>query len=214
LAFEVNVRGTYNLLKTLRGRIIFASTSAVYGEATKPEIDEAHAANPLSSYGSTKFRAEKLVELHDDYAVFRFSNIYGYGLMHKRTVTDIFIESALKQQPLVIHGDGRQRRDFVHINDALHAYWQAMNTNYCGIYNIGGNEALSINDIAELVIKQYRNVFGYTLKKQYIPEDCGRRWRDFTYSSEKAKSELGYEPGYSVSDEIRSRFNAYKKLRK
>ena len=210
-AFDVNVRGTYNLLQTFSGRVIFPSTSAVYGEAKKPVIDESHPATPLSEYGQTKLEAETLVKLHGNYIIFRFSNIYGRGLFNKRTVTDGFIDMALAKKNLEIHGDGRQRRDFVHLNDALTAYWFGMRTSFNGIYNIGGNEPLSINDVAELVIKQYRSIFGYNLTKNYVPQDCGRMWKDFVFSSDKAKRELGYEPSFSVSDEVRSRLNAYAK---
>lgn len=211
LAFDVNVKGTYNLLKTLKGKIIFASTSAVYGEAHHHTITENHEVTPLGAYGRTKLEAEKLIQLNPRYTILRFSNIYGHGILHKRTVTDGFIDMALDEKPLKIHGDGKQRRDFVHINDVLRAYWQAMRTTLNGTYNIGGNEALSVNDIAELVIKQYRNIFGYTIEKRYIKlARKGREWHDFTYSSVKARDELGYEPSYSVSDEIRERMNAEK----
>jgi len=209
LAYDINVKGTYKLLRTFRGRVIFASSSAVYGEAKYPAITEMHPALPLSTYGETKLEGERIVNKTDNYLILRFSNIYGRGVFNKRTVTDGFIDRALKKETLQIHGDGRQRRDFVHINDVLVAYWQAMKSSYNGTYNIGGNEALSVNDIAELCIKQYRNVFGYTLKKEYVEADCGRKWHDFLYSSEQAKWNLGYEPSYSISDEIRGRFNAY-----
>ena len=110
---------------------------------------------------------------------------------------------------LLIHGDGKQRRDFVHINDVVRSYIVAMRSDINGIFNIGGNEALSINDIAELVSKNYRNIFGYTIEVKHIPIDCGVSWKDFTYSSKLAKEMLGYEPAYSINDEIRERFNAH-----
>lgn len=208
-AFDVNVRGTFNLLKTFKGRIIFASTSAVYGEAVHSTITEGHPALPLGTYGKTKLEAERLVKLHDNYLILRFSNIYGHGLSHKHTVADLFVDRALRKEILYVDGDGRQRRDFIHINDALHAYWNAMRSGLSGTYNIGGNEALSINDIAELVIKNYRKVFGYTLETRHLPGDVGRKWKDFIYSSRKAKEELNYEPSYSMGDEIRERLNAH-----
>lgn len=210
-AFDTNIRGTFNLLKTCKGRIITPSTSAIYGQAESPEIDEQHSTIPRSHYGQTKLEAEKLIRLHSNYCILRFSNIYGMGLFCKRTVADCFVETALKKETLTIHGDGRQRRDFVHINDAIRAYILAMKSEVNGTYNIGGNEALSINDIAELVIKSYRQIFGYTLDKKYIPIDCGMLWKDFTYSSKLAKEYLGYEPAYSISDEIKERLNTYAK---
>lgn len=213
-AYSVNVKGTYNLLRASRSRIIFPSTSAVYGVCQHPEITEEHPTIPRSFYGETKLEGEKIVQLHDDYVILRFSNIYGHGLFTKRTVTDMFIERALKRAPLEIHGDGRQRRDFVHINDVIQAYWIVINSGWVGTYNIGGNEALNINDIAELTVKNYRKVFGYTLETKHIPIDVGTKWKDFDYSSAKAKIELSYEPSYSVNDEIREHFNVHSKLKK
>lgn len=208
-ATDVNVRGTFNILKTCKGRIVFASSSAVYGQAEESEIDETHPVIPRSHYGTTKLEAEQLVKLHNNYCILRFSNIYGMGQFCKRTVADLFVEMALKKENLIIHGDGRQRRDFIHINDAVRSYLLAIRLDTNGTYNIGGNEALSINDIAELVIKNYREIFGYTLEKKYILIDCGILWKDFIYSCKLAKDELRYEPTYTVDDEVRERFNAH-----
>lgn len=208
-AYEVNVKGTYQLLRTFHGKVIFASSSSVYGVSEEPIVTETHSIQPQSRYGETKLEAEAIVRYHS-HAILRFSNVYGHGLSHKRTVIDLFIERALNNLDLEIHGDGRQRRDFIHINDTIRAYICAMRSNLDGVYNVGGNEALSINDIAELVVKNYRKVFGFTLNIRHISHDCGRKWRDFTYSSQQAKDVLNYEPSYSVNDEIRERFNAAK----
>jgi len=207
-AFNVNVKGTFNLLKTLKGKIVFPSSSAVYGESVSQVIDEGHEIEPRCVYGETKLGAEALIRLHTNYVILRFSNIYGHGLFCKRTVADMFIERALKKAPLEIHGDGKQRRDFVHINDAIRAYILAIKHIKNGVYNIGGDEALSINDIAVLVKKKYLEVFGYTTEIRHIPTDCGTKWNDFVYSSEQAKTCMRYEPLYSIGDEIRERLNA------
>jgi UDP-glucose 4-epimerase len=209
-AFATNVQGTFNLLKTFKGRIVFASSSAVYGQMEIPEITEEHPVNPRSVYGKTKLEAEQIVKLHDNYCILRFSNIYGKGLLYKRTVSDMFIENALSNKPLQIHGDGKQRRDFIHINDVIKSYWYAMHSDISNTFNVGGNEALNINDIAELVCKNYRQLFGRTPEIKHLPLDCGVLWKDFTYSSKFAKTVFNYEPAYSVSYEIRNRLNAYK----
>jgi len=209
MAHDTNVRGVFNLLRTFKGRFIFASSSAVYGQAEAPEITEQHPALPRSVYGRNKFDAENIIKLHDNFCCLRFSNIYGKGIFCKRTVADCFVENALKRETLQIHGDGKQRRDFVHINDVVRAYIVAMRSDINGVFNIGGNEALSINDIAELVVEDYRKIFGYTIEVKHIPIDCGVTWKDFTYSSKLAKELLGYEPAYSIADEIRERFNAH-----
>lgn len=213
-AFDVNVRGTFNLLKTFKGRVIFASTSAIYGQTETPEITEEHPIQPKSCYGETKAKAEDVVKLHTDWCILRCSNIYGKALKCKRTVADLFIENAIKNEPLLIHGDGKQRRDFVHIHDVVKAYWYAINSPVNDIFNIGGNEALSINDIAEVVCKNNRQLLGITPEVKHIPIDAGILWKDFIYSSKKAKDILLYEPSYKMADEVRMRLNAYAKRRK
>lgn len=213
MAHSINVGGTLHLLRDFKGKFIFASSSAVYGICQEPLITEGHPVHPRSVYGATKLYAEQVVKLHGNHVILRFSNIYGRGIFNKRTVTDAFIDKAIAKKPLEIHGDGLQRRDFVHINDVLIAYWNAMRTTTTGTFNIGGNEALSINDIAELVVKNYRKAFGITLEVKHILQDSGVAWKDFVYSSERAKKFICYEPNYSVNDEVRERFNAEKRKR-
>jgi len=214
LAYSVNYQGTINLSKTFKGRVVFASTSAVYGEAKQPIINESHSTQTISRYGETKYLAEKICLNAHSYAILRFSNIYGKGITWKRTVTDNFIDCAIKKEPITIHGDGKQRRDFVHINDAVCAYWLAIKSEVSGIYNIGGDEALSINEIATFVKKNAKRYLGYDVDINYFPAEVGRQWHDFRYSSEEAKTYLGYEPVFSVSDEIRDRIKLYQHQQK
>jgi len=154
------------------------------------------------------------VKLHSNYCILRFSNIFGKGYICKRTVADLFIENALKKESIQIHGDGKQRRDFVHLNDAIRAYLLAMKSDINGIFNIGDNEALNINEIAELTAKTYRKLFDGNIAIEHIPIDCGILWKDFVYSSLKAKTILGYEPMYSISDEISERLTTYAKQKR
>lgn len=213
-AFDVNVKGTFNLLRTCKGRFIFASSSAVYGEAKDPEITEESPIAPRSTYGENKLEAEKLIQLLDNFCILRFSNVYGKALSYKRTVADCFIENALAGKELTIHGDGKQRRDFVHVKDVVKSYWYAMNSAACSVMNIGGNEALNINEIARLVCDDHREIFGLTPPIKHIPIDCGVVWKDFFYLSKLAKVLISYTPGYSIKDEIRRRLNAHARNQK
>ena len=208
-AFDINVRGTFNILKTLKGRIIFASTSAIYGQAEEPVIQEESTASPRNYYGSTKLYGEKLVSLHSNYCILRFSNVYGKALLCKRTVTDLFIENVLKGMPITIHGDGMQKRDFVHINDVVRSYWYAMNSELNDVFNIGGDEELTVNDIAGVVCDNYRMIFQFTPEIKLVPIEGGTLWKDFRYSISKAKTGLNYKPSHQMIDEIRRRLNAH-----
>ena len=208
-AFDINVKGTFNILKTLKGRIIFASTSAIYGQAEEPVIQEESTVKPRNYYGATKLYGEKLISLTDNYCILRFSNIYGKALLCKRTVTDLFIENVIKGLPITIHGDGKQKRDFIHINDTIRSYWYAMNSELNDTFNIGGNEELTVNDIAKIVCDNYRMVFQYTPEIKMVPVEGGTMWKDFVYSIDKAKERLKYTPSHEMVDEIRRRLNAH-----
>lgn len=208
-AYSVNVKGTFNLSCLFKGRIVFASTSAIYGQAAEPVITEKTPVTPRSYYGETKHKAEGLLRVRGNWCNLRFSNIYGKGLLCKRTVADLFIENVLKGSPIVIHGDGKQRRNFVHINDVVKAYWRALNSELQGEFNIGGEEDLSINEIAQLVCDNHRELIGTMPEITRIPIDCGVVWREFKYSSDKAKKQLLYDPTYTVNDEIRQRLRTH-----
>lgn len=213
-AFDINVKGTFNLLKTFKGRTIFASTSAVYGQADEPTIHEESHISPRNHYGATKLQGEELVKLTNNYCILRFSNIYGKAMSLKRTVCDLFIENALKQEPLIIYGTGRQRRDFVHFRDVIKSYWNSMNSELNEILNIGGNQELNINDVASMVCECYRKNFGYIPQIKKVPMDGGPVWRDFTYDTNRAKIAINYKPQHCMEDEIVNRIAAHRKSRK
>jgi UDP-glucose 4-epimerase len=123
--FEINAKGTLNLLEACRKRgierFIYASSNAVVGEQAPP-IDEKKVPMPLSPYGASKLAGEALCSTY--YHSFgikavslRFANVYGPYSEHKTSVVTRFIQRAKEGMPLVIYGDGEQTRDFIHAKD-------------------------------------------------------------------------------------------------
>lgn len=209
-SYASNVIGTAQLAmwaeKNEAKKIIFASTSAVYGECQNPIITETHRIQPRSRYGWEKFIGEQILQsLKIPCVILRISNVFGEGLYHKQTAADNFIDKAKAGLNLTINGKGTQRRDYIHIDDMVEAYHQAIYWD-SGIYNIGGNDNLSINELADMVIEGADKHLKLKIKKIYNESaDAGRMLKKFTYACTKAK-ERGFTPKKSIKDEIQKRF--------
>jgi len=165
LTHRVNVEGTRLVLEAASEavvkKVIFASSSSVYGDSAEPTQDEDTSTNPLSPYARSKLEAEVLCS---DYRLsrglstvcLRYFNVYGEGQnadSGHALVIPAFIKSARANVPLVIYGDGKQTRDFIYIEDVVDATIHAAESSMTGIYNIGSGESTSINVLAAKVIK-------------------------------------------------------------
>ncbi|MDP2788598.1 MAG: NAD-dependent epimerase/dehydratase family protein [bacterium] len=163
---EINVLGTLNVLEASRvnkvKRVIFASSSAVYGDQATLPITESMEASPLSPYGSQKYIGEVYMKLYAQiYGVetvsLRYFNVYGPRQSASGAYASVipkFIEFRKKNEPLLVTGDGEQTRDFVNIKDIVSANILAMKGEGIGrgeVLNIGGSNQYSINYIAKLI---------------------------------------------------------------
>ena len=124
-AFKVNVEGTLNMLEQSAKNVeylVYPSSAAVYGNINGDLAREDMPPNPLNTYGAMKASCEALCKAYyNSYGlgtvILRFTNIYGVGAYPKwRTVVTNFIKRALTGEPLIIHGSGEQKRDFIHID--------------------------------------------------------------------------------------------------
>lgn len=133
-AFEINLKSTFLLLDGAAdfhaGCFVFASSGAVVADSNMPKPTEVTVPRPANVYGSMKAAAEHLCrgfskERGLNTASIRFSNVYGPYSEHKKSVVHSFIRSALGGDPLIIHGDGQQTRDFVYVLDVAHGIIEA-----------------------------------------------------------------------------------------
>ncbi|MFQ5515611.1 MAG: NAD-dependent epimerase/dehydratase family protein [Myxococcota bacterium] len=206
---EVNVTGTQILLEELAragtARFVFASSSSVYGERPRgPFREDAEADRPLSPYGASK-RAGELIghAMHSAYGLavtcLRIFTAYGPRqrpdlALHK------FARLILQRKPIPIFGDGRAERDFTFVSDTVSGILLALEREEgYAIYNLGRGAPLRLED----AIRGLERALEMEAERSYLPPQPGDMPRTWA-SIEKARRELGYEPGVSYEEGIRS----------
>ena len=222
LAFKVNVEGTLNMLEqSIKGNVeyfIYPSSSAVYGDINGNLAKEDMPPNPLNNYGAMKASCEALCKAYyNSYGIgtviLRFTNIYGVGTYPKwRTVVTNFIKRALTGEPLIIHGSGEQKRDFIHIDDVIEIYKLVVNPKAKGeIFNAGSGYTASVKELANIVADIAREK-GIEVKIKF-EEARESKERTFAYDVSKIKS-LGFEPKYDIRKGVKKTFNDVERILK
>jgi len=159
---KVNVEGTENIFKLALEygfKVVFASSSSIYGEVDKIPITEDFEKNPVSPYAETKVQGEVLASKYIQLGVpiigLRYFNIFGKGQSSSYAgVITKFIQRIAEKKPPIIFGDGLQVRDFVYVKDVAKANLNAMKSNVNeGFFNVGSGKATSILDLANIFIK-------------------------------------------------------------
>jgi UDP-glucose 4-epimerase len=154
----VNVTGTQNVVRAASdagARVVFLSSGgAIYGEADG--ADETTPAAPISPYGRHKLEAEDIVRgSPHGYGIARLANVYGPGQRsdNEGGVIAVFVERLLRGERIDIHGDGEQRRDFVHVDDVVSALSLIASADRSGVWNVATGVATSVNQLlAKLVV--------------------------------------------------------------
>ena len=161
---DVNVGGTqavFGVAGEMGLKVVYASSSSVYGDAGPGPIGEEHARAPASPYGRTKLDCEMAAERHclagSRIVGLRYFNVYGAGRTGppgRRGVVARFLECLRRSEPPAIFGDGRQVRDFVHVEDVALANLAAMDSDAgSGFYNVGTGVATSVLGLAGEMIR-------------------------------------------------------------
>ena len=170
-SFDINVLGTFNYLEASRLNnvkdFIFASSGSVFGSATPP-MHEEYEKNPISPYGSSKLAIESFcnsyASVYDiNSTILRFSNAYGNHSFHKNSVISKYIKNILDNKPLIVFGDGRQTRDYIHVNDIVLAIFKSIKMrNKSESYHIGTGVETDINQIIKIMSSIFKN-HGYNM---------------------------------------------------
>ena len=209
-----NIDGTLKILLAAKEskvkRVVFSSSSAIYGEPEILPITEETNKMPMSPYALQKWIGEQYCKLFSsmykmEIVCLRYFNVFGERMNDEgayRSVISVFLEQRLKGQPLNIVNDGEQTRDFVYVGDVVEANLRAAITtnkeavNSNGI-NISGNTSTSVNEIAKLIGGEKK--YGET---RIEPKQC-------LADNKKAKNFLGWTPRVQLKTWI----NNYKKVK-
>jgi UDP-glucose 4-epimerase len=157
---DVNVVGTKNIFDIANReniRVVYASSSSVYGNTIQIPITEEFEKKPINPYGQTKLDDEILAEKFEELSVIglRYFNVYGIGqnISYAGVITK-FLEQIKNKKPLAINGNGNQVRDFIHVKDIAKANLVSMESNVKkGFFNVGTGISTSINDLAKMMIE-------------------------------------------------------------
>ncbi|RPI07008.1 MAG: NAD-dependent epimerase/dehydratase family protein [Zetaproteobacteria bacterium] len=202
---DCNVRATQRLLEAVRTggrveRLVYASSSSVYGETRDLPLREDSPARPYSPYGVTKLAAEHLCSLyHANYGIptvsLRYFTVYG-----PRQRPDMgfhkFIRAALEDRPITVYGDGEQTRDFTYVADVTEANWLATGPRAAGgVFNIGGGSRCSVNQ----VLVTLEEILGRPIRREPGPPQAGdvsHTWAE----TRLARETLGFAPRVSLRE--------------
>ncbi len=175
---ETNVIPSIQLLQSACrhkvGKIIFASSGGtVYGIPQQTPLPEDHPTQPISAYGISKLAIEKYLHLFHtlhgiDYCILRLAN--PYGTRQRATASQgavaVFLNKALRDEPIEIWGDGSVTRDYIYIADVISAMLKAMQ--YPGrqrVFNVGAGVGMSLNQM----LADIESILGKTLRRVYLP---------------------------------------------
>jgi UDP-glucose 4-epimerase len=160
--FDVNVNGTENIFKLAKEygfKVVYASSSSVYGNPKKIPINEDDDRKPINPYAETKLDGEVLAKKYSEMNVrvigLRYFNVFGPRQSKEYAgVIKLFLEKIKQKIPPKINGDGLQTRDFVHIDDVVMANILAMDSNIKHeFFNVGTGNSISILELANMIIR-------------------------------------------------------------
>jgi UDP-glucose 4-epimerase len=159
---DVNVNGTENILKLAKKnnfKVVYASSSSVYGNPERIPIKESDGKNPINPYAETKLKKEELAIKYSQMGVkvigLRYFNVFGKGQSKEYAgVLKLFLEKIRDNSPPKINGDGKQFRDFVYVEDVADANIMSMDSDVSHeFFNVGTNTSITILDLAKTIIK-------------------------------------------------------------
>jgi len=213
---EANITGTLNVLLAARDngvkKVIYASSSSVYGDTPTLPKREDMSPNPQSPYAVTKLAGEYYCQVfHQVYGLstvcLRYFNVYGTRQdpnSQYAAVIPRFMQRTLHGKAPIIFGDGDQTRDFTFVKDAVEANILAAESDAIGIFNIGRGESVSINRLAELVIRLVGNSVE-PIYEEPRPGDIRHSLADISQAIA-----FGYKPKWTLEDGLSKTLEGFK----
>lgn len=218
-AYDSILTSTLNLLEIIRRnklqtKLIFLSSSMVYGDFKSTPVSEDHSTEPKEIYGTLKLMAEKLIEAYGKrhgirYSIIRPSAVYGPGDRNARVIYK-FSRAAIDGKSIKVDGDGQNLADFTNIKDIGRAIFLCALSNQTDgkIYNATTGSSISLNDVIQVLKEEYPEVeIVYGEKPDFVPLRG-------TLDISRLGADAGFKPETTTLDGIRSylnhlRLNAY-----
>jgi UDP-glucose 4-epimerase len=209
----VNVEGTLNVLLAARDegvrRVVFASSSSIYGNSSELPLRESMPADPISPYGVAKLAAERYcvsfsrVYHSFETVVLRYFNVFGPRQdpsSQYAAVVPLFITAIAAGEPVTIFDDGEQSRDFTYVANVVHANLLAADAEGTSgmIFNISAGTPSTVNELADTIAV----LLDKRVEKRYLPPrpgDLRNSWADVG----EARRLLGFEPTVSLEEGLR-----------
>jgi UDP-glucose 4-epimerase len=209
----VNVEGTLNVLLAARDegirRVVFSSSSSVYGSRTDLPVDEAMASDPISPYGVAKLAAERYCvsfsRVYESFesVVLRYFNVFGprqSPLSQYAAMVPLFITAIARGEPVTIFGDGEQSRDFTYVENVVDATLRASEAEGASgrIFNVAAGSPASVNAVADAIGR----ILDRPVERRHAPPrpgDIRDSWADVT----EAERVLGYRPSIDLEEGLR-----------
>jgi UDP-glucose 4-epimerase len=209
----VNVEGTLNVLLAARDegvrRVVYSSSSSVYGSSGDLPRTEGMPADPISPYGVAKLAAERYCvsfsRVYESFetVVLRYFNVFGPGqspLSQYAAVVPLFITAIAADKPITIEGDGEQSRDFTYVSNVVDATVRAADAERVSgrIFNVAAGSPATVNQVAELI----GSIVGRPVKRASAPPRAGDI-RDSWADVSAARETFGYETTVGLEDGLR-----------
>ena len=209
----VNVEGTLNVLLAARDegvrRVVFSSSSSVYGAKNARPMDESLPADPISPYGVAKLAAERYCvsfsRVYESFetVVLRYFNVFGprqSPFSQYAAMVPLFITAIAAGKPVTVYGDGEQSRDFTYVANVVDATVRAAHADGASgrIFNVAAGSPASVNDVAEAIGR----ILDKPVERTFAPPrpgDIRDSWADVT----AAKDILGYTPMVDLEQGLR-----------
>jgi UDP-glucose 4-epimerase len=214
----VNVEGTLNVLLAARDesvrRVVFSSSTSVYGSTRQLPTGEDAPPDPISPYGVAKLAAERYCvsfsRVYESFesVVLRYFNVFGprqSPFSQYAAVVPRFVTAIDAGEPVEIHGDGEQSRDFTYVGNVVDATIRAGEASGASgeIFNVAAGLPASVNTIADTI----GEILGKPVERRHVPRRAGDirdSWADLT----KSRRILGYEPGVDLREGLRRTIEA------
>lgn len=210
---NINVNGTKNVLECAKRegikRVLFSSSSEIYGDPLTVPTPESEPPRPKSVYGVSKLAGEEYIKAYQreyrlPYTIVRFFNVYGPEQVPGFVMSN-FISGVLANEPIKVFGDGQQIRSFCYVDDAVRGAYLALFSQKAenNIFNIGNDtEPITIKELAYRVL----SVAGKKTDPVFVAEEGSRTKAREIYHRipdiSKARIILGYEPQISLAEGI------------